>query len=105
YQRGHMKVLFWSELFWPYIGGAEVFGAKLLQALSKRGNQFAIVTSHDTLDLPDHEVYEGIPVYRFPFRAVASGRALSRFKEVIQGAARVKAAFQPDLVHLNALGP
>jgi glycosyltransferase involved in cell wall biosynthesis len=100
-----MKVLFWSELFWPYIGGAEVFGAKLLRALATRKNQFAVITSHDTLDLPDCDSYEGIPVYRFPFRAVLSGRALNRFQEVIQGVARVKAEFQPDLVHLNALGP
>lgn len=100
-----MKVLFWSELFWPYIGGAEVFGAKLLGALAKHENQFAVITSHDNLDLPDRDVYEGIPVYRFPFRAVLSGRALSRFPEVIRGVARVKAEFQPDLVHVNALGP
>jgi glycosyltransferase involved in cell wall biosynthesis len=98
-------VLFWSELFWPYIGGAEVFAANLLRALAKQRNQFTVITSHDTLDLPDRDVYEGIPVYRFPFRAVISGQALSRFREVIQGVARVKAEFQPDLIHLNALGP
>jgi glycogen(starch) synthase len=100
-----MKVLFWSELFWPYIGGAEVFGGKLLRALSNRNHQFAIITSHDNLNLPDLDSYDGIPVYRFPFRAAVSGRLLSRFREVTQGVAKLLADFQPDIVHINALGP
>ena len=47
-----MRVLVWSELFWPYIGGPEL-----------------LVTSHDYLQLPDEDSYEGIPVHRLPLRA------------------------------------
>lgn len=69
-----MRILFWSELFWPYIGGAEVVGAKLLPALQARGYEVAVVTSHDHLELPDEDRYNGIPIYRFPFRtALAEG--------------------------------
>jgi len=35
-----MRVLFWSEQFWPNIGGIEVWGARLLGALQQRGNDF-----------------------------------------------------------------
>jgi glycosyltransferase involved in cell wall biosynthesis len=61
-----MRVLFWSELFWPYIGGVETLSTKLLSALRKRGYEVIVVTSHHYLDLPDGAQYKGIPVYRFP---------------------------------------
>ena len=32
-----MRILFWTELFRPYIGGAEVWGMKFLHALRQRG--------------------------------------------------------------------
>lgn len=100
-----MKVLFWADLFWPYIGGAEVFGASLLRALSRGTAEFVIVTSHYTQDLPDRDSFEGIPVYRFPFRALASGHDLRRFREVANGLAQLQAGFNPDLIHVNGIGP
>ena len=68
-----MRVLFWSELFWPYIGGAEVLASKLLPALRNRGYEFIVVTSQDYLGLPDEGQYEGIPIYRLPFRKALAG--------------------------------
>ena len=41
-----MRVLIWSELFWPHVGGAEVFTARLCRALGERGHEFAVATSH-----------------------------------------------------------
>ena len=46
-----MRVLFWSEHFWPYMGGAEVWGLRLVLALRDRGYEFFVVTSHDYLCL------------------------------------------------------
>src|SRR5438552_2771561 len=63
----NMKVLFWSNLFWPYIGGGEYFGAKLVSALRARGYEIIVVTSHDHLDLPDETQYQGVPIFRLPF--------------------------------------
>lgn len=100
-----MRVLFWSELFWPYIGGAEVFAAKLIRSLSQRGVEIRVVTSHDTCELPDLDQFDGVPVHRLPFRAVASGRAPGRLREVLTEVARLKTQFRPDLVHINAVGP
>jgi glycosyltransferase involved in cell wall biosynthesis len=100
-----MRVLFWSELFWPYIGGAEVFGAGLVAALRRRGHDLAVVTSHDQMDLPDEGRYEGVPVYHFPFRAAIAGRDLGLFREALRGAARLKSDFAPDLIHANGVGP
>jgi glycogen synthase len=63
-----MRVLFWSELFWPYIRGIELSGVELLPALRERGYESIVVTSHNDLDLPDAAQYKNIPIFRFPFR-------------------------------------
>jgi hypothetical protein len=52
-----MRILFWSELFWPYIGGIEVLGMKLLGALRQRGHEVAVATSHGSLPLPDEDTH------------------------------------------------
>src|SRR5262245_17758122 len=100
-----MRVLFWSELFWPYIGGAEVLGARLLPALRGRGYEFLIVTSHGYLDLPDEAQYKGISIYRFPFPTALATGNIEQLVEVRQRVAKLKRAFAPTLVHVNAFGP
>jgi glycosyltransferase involved in cell wall biosynthesis len=100
-----MRILFWSELFWPYIGGVETLSVKLIPALRKRGYEVIVVTSHHYLDLPDGAQYEGIPVYRFPFRAALATRNVDQLVEVRQRVANLKRTFTADLVHINAVGP
>jgi glycogen(starch) synthase len=100
-----MRVLLWSELFWPYVGGAEVFAARLLPALHDRGHEFLVVTSHDYLELPDEASFGGIPVRRLPFRAVVARRDLAQLRALRAEVAALKHAFAPDLVHANGLGP
>jgi len=98
-----MRVLFWSNLFWPYIGGAEYFGAKLVLALRKRGYEFIVLTSHDYLDLPDKTDYGGIPVHRLPFLQTLRDRDATRFIEICQKVKKLKRNFKPALVHLNGI--
>jgi glycogen synthase len=100
-----MRVLVWSELFWPYIGGPEVLLAKLIPALRDRGHEFVVLTSHDHLDLPDEERYDGIPVRRLPLRSAIANRDLDLLRDVRQQVIDVKRAFAPDLVHVSAIGP
>jgi len=99
-----VRVLFWSELFWPHIGGAEVFARDLIVALAARGHEFTIVTSQTDRELPDEDSMEGIAVHRFPFRSWLEGR-LDRYRAAITGVTGLKARLQPDLVHMNAVGP
>ena len=99
-----MRVLLWSELFWPYVGGPEILAARLIPALRDRGHEFLMVTSHDSLDLPDEARYEGIPIRRFPFRAATASRDLARLRALRSQVAVLKRAFAPDLVHVNGIG-
>jgi glycogen(starch) synthase len=100
-----MRILFWSELFWPYVGGAEVLGAQLLGGLARRGYEFAVVTSHDHLELPDEVDYHGIPVYRFPFRSALATGNIGQLMEAREKITRLKRVWAPELIHINAVGP
>jgi glycogen(starch) synthase len=99
------RVLFWSELFWPHIGGIEVFGTHLLRALQGEGYNFAVVTSHSNLDLPDRADHEGARILRFPFRMAFETRDADLFIELRRRIANLKRTYQPDLIHINAVSP
>jgi glycosyltransferase involved in cell wall biosynthesis len=64
----NMKILFWTELFFPHIGGIEVFGAQFIKALLRAGYTAEVVTSHSGARLPDITENEGIRIHRFPFQ-------------------------------------
>jgi glycogen(starch) synthase len=100
-----MRVLYWSELFWPYVGGSEVFATKLLPALRDRGYAIAVVTSHDYLDLPDRSQLDGIPIHRIPMRASLRSGDVEEFAAALQQIKDLKRAFAPHLVHISGVGP
>ena len=100
-----MRVLFWSELFWPYIGGGEVFGTKLIAALQEHGYEFVVLTSHDYLDLPGEASYGSTPIYRLPFRKALRSGDMAQLVQLCQRVKRIKRAFKPDLIHVNAVSP
>jgi glycogen synthase len=100
-----LRVLYWTQLFRPYIGGVEVVAAQLLPALQARGYECCVVTSHGGLDLADEDAYDGIPVYRFPFQGALSRGNMQLLAAARSGVARVKRIFRPDLVHINLSDP
>jgi glycogen(starch) synthase len=99
-----MKILYWTPLFWPDLGGIEVLAIKTLPALQKRGHELVVITSHGELDLPDESEFNGIPVHRFPFWKVLARRDLKEILKVQRQVAELKKTFQPDLVHLHFPG-
>jgi len=100
-----MRVLFWSELFWPYIGGAEIFASNLLDALRERGHDAIVVTRQDSPDLPLQDQYHGLPVHRFPFWTAFANRRIDELIAVRQRLTKLKREFMPDLVHIHGFGP
>ncbi len=100
-----MRVIFWSELFWPYIGGAQYSARNLLLGLRQRGYEFIVVTRQDTLELPNEARFRGIPVYRFPFFSALADRNIDQLMEMRRQVAQLKRSFAPDLVHVNCFGP
>jgi glycogen synthase len=100
-----VRVLYWTQLFWPYIGGVEVLAAEFLPAMRSRGYEFAVVASHGALDLPDEGEYRGIPIHRFPFQTALTGRNVDQLMTALHGIARLKRALKPDLIHINLSDP
>lgn len=100
-----MRVMFWCQLFLPYIGGGEVFAMRLIPMLRERGHEIIIVTSHGSLDLPDEDDFMGIKVHRLPFQEALAGGEVRRVMATQQRLASIKRSFRPELVHLNLQDP
>ncbi len=96
-----MRLLFWTAVYWPHIGGVEVFSSKLLAALRGRGHEVAVVTSHGSLDLPDEDTREGVPIHRMPFQSALRERDPAAFMEARRRVAELKKSFAPEGVHIN----
>jgi glycogen(starch) synthase len=99
------RILFWTELFWPYIGGVQILAAKTLPLLRRRGYEFAVITSHADRDLPDVDSYNGIPVYRFRFWEALAARNIDLLSDARHQVADLKHAFKADLIHINFTDP
>lgn len=99
-----MRILFWSETFWPVIGGVEVLAARLLPALRDRGHKLLVVTSHGAPDAPLEHIWGDIPMYRLPFEVALAERDVEQIMAARRRVAELKRSFQPDLVHLYHLG-
>jgi glycogen synthase len=99
------RVLFWSERFWPYVGGVEVLAMELLRALPAKGYEFAVITSHSDLELPDESQYDGIRVRRFPFEAALVQRDVAQLIAAKRTVAAFARSFAPDLIHYFSVGP
>ena len=99
-----MKILFISELFWPYVGGAERLGAKLVSDLRRQGCDLLVLTSHDQLALPDEESYCGVPVLRLPFRETLQAGDPIAVMAVRGRARKIIDGFAPDVIHVYQLG-
>jgi glycogen synthase len=97
-----MRILFWTGMYPPYIGGLEVFGQQLVQALCKRGHEIIIIASHREQPLPNLMEVDGVQVYRYHFQAVMQGQNPARIIATRNHIAAVKKAFKPDIIHLNS---
>jgi glycosyltransferase involved in cell wall biosynthesis len=98
-----MRVLLWSESFRPQIGGAEIFGSRLVAGLSGRGHRFRIVTAQHDPALGEYEQGDGFDLHRIPFWC--GGRDPGELHRLRGRIAALKREFAPDLVHLSAIGP
>lgn len=67
------KYCIFSAQYLPHMGGVERYTYYLAKELIKLGNKVTVVTSH--MDgLPDHQVEEGIEIYRMPSFNFMDGR-------------------------------
>jgi len=102
---GPLRILYWTEVFHPYTGGTELLGETLLAGLGDRGHRLFVVTDRGERDLADEDVHRGIPLCRFDFRNAVVRSEPDRLAAVARRAEEAIRSFDPDVVHVNAVGP
>lgn len=100
-----MRILIWSEAFWPYVGGIELFLTRLAKGFGDRGHAVQVLTAHGELDLPDEDSFEGIPVRRIDLFRAFQQREPEAVLRLKRSVAELVSQFQPDIIHLNPMGP
>ena len=99
------RVLLWTGTFMPSVGGVEVLAERLALALRERGFRLLVLTP-EVRGAPSRESWgEGVAIERLPFVRVLARRDAVGFLDLKRRVARLKHAFDPGLVHVNALHP
>lgn len=63
-----MKIVFFSRLFYPHIGGVEKHVYKISKVLISQGHSVSVITEKYEEKLKSKEVYDGITIYRIPVK-------------------------------------
>lgn len=61
-----MRITFFVHRYWPSVGGVEKYVHELARALLALGHEVSVVAGATQERLPDHSVFEGVSVHRFP---------------------------------------
>lgn len=96
-----MRILYWTDLFYPHIGGVETFSADLVPALQARGHEVNLVASIQDRPLPSYEKIGTIPVHRFPMWEAIRKRDFGQLAAVRRDITALKQRLRPDVVHLH----
>jgi glycogen(starch) synthase len=98
-----MKILFWTDGFWPRIGGAETQCIQLIDCLQERGHESSVIAQRDHPDFLQEETYRGTPIRRFDFNGLIEKRELQNIRFIKEYLDLVLKEFQPDVIHLNTV--
>ena len=96
-----MKILYFTPLFFPNIGGMETLAMNALPRLQEKGYQFTILTSLSSQASTPFDEFEGIPIYRLPMINSLQQHDLKAMIKTRQNVAKIKREFKPDLIHIN----
>ena len=73
-----MNIAIFASAFHPSLGGVEELVRQLAHALDRAGHRAIILTERWPRDSPAHEEFEGLSVYRFPFRVATESPSATR---------------------------
>ncbi len=68
-----MHIALFASAFHPHVGGVEELVRQLAHQYETRGHKVIVVTNRWPRTLPEHEIFEGIPVYRIAMRTPGPG--------------------------------
>jgi glycogen(starch) synthase len=99
-----MRILHFTERFWPYIGGIEVAGATLLPELVRRGHEVVVVTDDGGGRLPARDDFRGVAVHRFPIVLSSRTARIDQVRRSGKAVAALRRRVRPDVIHAAFLG-
>lgn len=103
-----MKIALIPSAFHPSLGGVEELSRQLAHSLKRQGHDVIIITQRWPRDLPESEVFEGIQLYRLPFRAPEPNfKAKVRFTQTHAATNKklqhILSKFGAEIVHLQCI--
>lgn len=98
-----MRILLWSALYNPLIGGVERYTERLAKGLVRLGCTVEVITN-ETSDTSPTETIAGVTVTRLPFPGSRRGD-MNAFRSVRDGLRQVTERLQPQLLNLQTSGP
>ncbi|HSR28931.1 MAG TPA: glycosyltransferase family 4 protein [Anaerolineae bacterium] len=99
-----MKILYWTPLYWPDIGGTQTLAKITLRALAERGHEILVLTTRTSQKMPEAAQHEGIPIQRMPFWSALNGKDMRLVLRLQAQVAALKLQFLPDLIHIDFSG-
>jgi glycosyltransferase involved in cell wall biosynthesis len=96
-----MNILFWTDGFWPRIGGMETQGFLFVKAMQERGHSCLVLAQKDDPFWKDEEVHQGISIKRFDFQNIILNRGPNNLGVIRKYLEWVLQVFRPDVIHVN----
>lgn len=99
-----MRLLYWTETFWPLIGGVQNYAKQFIPAIRERGFEVTVVTVRFQ-DHPETETVDGTTVIRLPVHEVLQSRDPAAFLSLRRKLDRLHGEIRPQVIHANFYGP
>ncbi len=99
-----MRLLYWTETYWPLIGGVQTYSRQFIRAIQELGYEVSVITVRLD-DSAEFETVDGAAVHRLPIHDVLRGRDPAAFMSLRQKIAKIRQEFDPDIGHVNFYGP
>ncbi len=103
-----MKVLFWTDGFWPRIGGVETQAMEFIQSLQIKGHECVVIAQKDDsmqreaeIDEQAGRMYNGVIIKRFDFDKIIPMKQLEILHLIEEYLNWIIEEFQVEVVHLN----
>jgi glycogen synthase len=93
-----MKILLWSTLYYPNIGGLEKMVHTLALALRDKGHDVQVICDGKKNDA---FFIEGIPVRSFPFTSALFNYRLPIIRQILCEISDLIDGFSPDVIHIH----
>jgi glycogen(starch) synthase len=96
-----MNILYWTDGFWPRLGGIEVQSIHFIRHMQQFGHRFFVVAQQDYPSWPADEVYQNVQIHRADFTSMVLGKNFLGYRKLSNTLENIKNSFKPDLVHLH----